>query len=151
MKHKYLFNPTIEQILEDILVEYAMGEIKAENLDSSRKNYNEELNNIKVGYELNNKRNKIIEYGAYNIKLNIQYERDGARRYDWDSITYKDNEGKLLDHIATYIISDSEIEKSSLIKKSMNQIEENIYRYYKCEFEEKVEQAKIDYSHCNYF
>lgn len=155
---QYLGSVTIEQILSDILSEYAKGEILAESLDKSRKNYNEELNNIKNGYGLNNKKNKIKEYGAYCIKLNAKDERESARRYDWDSITHKDHNGNLLDHIANSILAKDEFTKTVETKKAINQIEDNLYNYYKGEFEEKIEQEKANYNnnqmqygYCDYF
>lgn len=142
---EYLGSVTIEQILSDILRDYARAEIISEYTN----------NNVDIE---DKKKNKIKEYGAYSIKASARDEREGSGRYDWDSITYKDKNGNLLDHVANSILAKDEFTKASEIKKAINQIEENIIDYYKNEFEEKIEQEKSDYhqeqmqyGHCDYF
>jgi hypothetical protein len=135
----------IENILQDILFEYAKGEILSESLDKTRINYDQELNNIKKGYGLDNKENKIKEYGAYSIKLNAKKERKGSGRYDWDSITYKDHNGNLLDHISNYILAKDKVTKVMESSKVLATIEKNIIKYFENEFEEGVEDNKSEY------
>ena len=136
----------IENILEDILVEYAKGIILSESLDKNRANYKEELNNIKKGYGLDNKENKIKQYGAHSIQINAKKEREGAGRYDWDSITYQDNNGTLLDHIANYILANDKITKMIASAKILATIEDNVLKYYEEEFDDKLEEAKENYN-----
>lgn len=146
MDYKYLGSVTLEQILSDVLTDYARDEIISE--------FNNDKNN-NIEYK---KKNKIKEYGAYNLKINSRDERQGAGRYDWDSITYKDDNGNLLDHIADSILATDDFSRVIAIQKAMCQIQENIYLYYKNEFEQKIEQEKSDfhqeqmqYGHSDYF
>lgn len=136
---------SLQNILSDILDEYAKGEILSETLDKSRQNYNEELNNIKVGYGINDKNNKIKQYAAYSIKINYKTQSKGARRYDWDSITYKDREGNLLNYIADYILSSDDGDKMNSVVKIIKKIEENLILYFEEEFSEKVDEHKNYY------
>ncbi len=136
----------LQNILSDILDEYSRGEILAENLDNKRKNYNEELYNIKEGYGLNKKNDKIKKYAAYSIKKHInQKNTHGSRRYDWEIISDKDYSADLLNHVADYILCNNDIAKSVCANKILKTLENNVEKYFEEEFEEKVEESKSYY------
>ncbi len=136
----------LQNILADILKEYSIGEVLAENLDNTRKNYNQELYNIKEGYGLNNKSDKIKKYAAYSIKKHINDKNTyGSRRYDWEIISDKDYSADLLSFIADYILCNNDIAKSVCGNKILKTLENNIEKYYEEEFEEKIEESKNYY------
>lgn len=136
---------TVETILRDIIDQYARGEILAESLDGSRKNYKQELNNIKVGYCLNNKEKKIKEYAAHSIRKNVNDQREGSGRYDWDTISFKDKKAYLLEHISDYLLADDKITKAIESIKILKIIEDNVIRYFENEFNDKTEDMKDYY------
>ena len=136
----------LQNILNDILDEYSRGEILAESLDNTRKNYNEELYNIQEGYGLNKKNEKIKKYAAYSIKKHINDKKThGSRRYDWEIISDKDYSADLLNYIADYLLSNNDIAKRVCASNILKKIEENIEKYFEEEFEEKIEESKNYY------
>lgn len=133
---------------QDIIEEYAMGEILESNLDTSRQNYNYELKTIRNFSGVSNKRGTILRYAAESLKKDFKEQREkGTQRYDWDAITYKDQNGMLLELVSDRIIEADQLTKELISLKIMDRIEENLYQYFKTEFEEKVEEAKIDYDY----
>lgn len=136
----------IENILSDILDEYSRGEILAECLDKTRKNYNEELHNIIEGYALDKKNEKIKKYAALKIKQHINDKNThGSRRYDWEILSDKDYSADLLNYVADYILSNDEFSRALSIKNILKQVTENVKKYYEEEFEEKIEESKNYY------
>lgn len=140
MKTIFSDNPS-----QDIIEEYAMGEILEKSLDSSRKNYNSELLTIRTIYGTRNKVNTILKYASSEMKKHYEKQREGAKRFDYDSITYKDRNADVLQLICENINEEDETKKEFIISRIMDRIEKNIYEYFETEFNEKVEQAKSDY------
>jgi hypothetical protein len=136
---------TIENILSSILNEYAQGEILSESLDNTRENYKQELDKIKTGYGLNKKNDKIKAYGGFSIKKNINNNITCGRLYDWDVITHKDKEGKLLKCIADYLLSNDNYTQQLFGYEILRIITSNVTKYFEEEFEEKVEDCKSNY------
>lgn len=135
----------IENILHSILEEYAKGQILSESLDNTRENYKEELNNIKEGYGLNKKNDKIKAYGGYRIKKNINEKIQGVRRYDYDVITHEDKEGKLLNCVADYLLASDDHTRQLFAYEILRTIVNNITKYFADDFTEKVDKYKISY------
>lgn len=126
----------------DIVRDYASGEICAENLDGGRKNYKQEIDSIRTIHGLKNPECTILKYGAIEMKKNLEKERDGAKRFDWDSITYKDENGDLIDLVCDSVSELDYEKKNKIAYKIVDKILENVIKYYSREFEEKVEDAK---------
>lgn len=126
----------VENVLADILDDYAMKDIQNECEIGKERNFTQEKHF---------KNKSIIKYAAHAIKIDVDKNRSHCQRYDWDSITYKDKEGNLLSFIADYILADDEITRMIAATKVLNQGIENLRLYYKNEFEEKVEEAKESY------
>ena len=84
-------------------------------------------------------------YAAYNIKKDAIKQREGSRRYDWDTITHKDDKANLLNHISNYLLSEDEITKKIESIKILSTIKENIFKYFEEDFEIKVEDEKNHY------
>ena len=127
----------IENDLCDILTEYAVKEIFEENTPRIKQKSEE--------YKIKNKINNIMIYAAYNIKKDVIKQREGSRRYDWDTITHKDDKANLLNHIANYLLSEDEITKKIESIKILSTIKENIFKYFEEDFEIKVEDEKNHY------
>lgn len=60
----------LENLLSEILEEYAISVIKFESLDKSRVNYKEEINKIRQ-HTLDITKDRILQYG--NIKMKIDF------------------------------------------------------------------------------
>ena len=144
-------NRVIENILDCILTEYAKGEILAENLDNTRKDYKQELHKIKDGYGLNKKNEKIILFGGYTIKRHINDKTTGIRLRDWEIITSKDEEAKLLSCVADYLVSTNDWTKQLCGYEVLKRITENVLKYYEDEFCEEIENCKNDFQQSGCF
>lgn len=127
----------IENILNDILREYAVQEIFEESTPIIRQKSEEE--------KIKNKTNKIMIYAGYSIKKDVIKQRESSKRYDWDTITHKDDNANLLNHISNYILAEDEITKKIESIKILYAITENIRQYFEEDFENKVEDQKNYY------
>lgn len=126
----------IENILADIIEEYAIEDIKNECEVGKERNFTEE----------NKVMNKaLLRYAAHSIKIDVEKNKIHQQRYDWDSITYKDKEGNLLYYVSEYILAEDEISRKIASTKVIYQAIENLRKYYEREFEDKVEEAKECY------
>jgi hypothetical protein len=124
------------------LEEYAINEIKTECEIGKERNFTKEL-------LLKNK--TIKQYAANSLKLDVINNKNHQQRYDWDSFTYKDREGDLLNYIAEYHLANDDVSKSISATKILKKIEENLIKYYEREFEDKVEDHKNFYQHYGNF
>lgn len=127
----------IENVLKDILTEYAVNEILIE-ASPRLKQKSEEI-------KIKNKTNKILQYAAYSLKKDVNTQRKEKKRYDWDTITHKDYNGNLLDHISNYILSEDEITRKIESIKVLETIKNNLLQYFEEDFETKVEEEKDYY------
>ena len=130
---------------QDIVDDYARGQLCEQSLDKTRKNYNQEISHIRSIHGLNDPQNTILRYGALEMRKNLDQERLGSKMFDWDSFTYKDDNGDLIDLICDNV-QELNPEKKQLIESNIiKKIEENIFNYFKNEFEKKVEETKHYY------
>jgi hypothetical protein len=134
-----------DNMAKDIVDIYAIGEICEESLDRTRKNYQQEISSIRSIHGLKDPQNTILRYGALEMRKNLNKERVGEKRFDWDSLTYKDDNGDLIDLVCDRVEALDEITKQEISTKIVCKILENIMKYYEKEFEEKVEDTKSYY------
>lgn len=137
----------LEKVLKDIIEEYTLNEIREESRtiplqeQEYKKYIKQQVYNIK-------------KYAAYSISINVKQERNGAHRYDWDSITYKDHNGNLLDHVCAYMLSKDDISKKINADQILYTIQKNAIEYIMSEFNDKVEEEKNyyhDHGQCEYY
>ena len=128
-----------------IVEDFAVGLVIEENLDKSRKDYDQQLNQIRTIYGTIDKNNTILKYGVAEMKENLELERKKSKSFDWDSFTYKDDNGELIELICERIKSLNPQKKQELEGMIMKKIEDNICKYFEKDFDEKVEEAKNDF------
>jgi hypothetical protein len=87
----------------------------------------------------------ILNYASVDMRERVKKERDGEKIFDWDALTYKDENGDLIELLCDRIDSLDNITKRDISEKIINKLMENIIKYYKNEFDEKVEEAKDYY------
>lgn len=104
--------------------------------------------------ELDNKKETIKKYAAYNMKINQFKNKDGVLRYDWDYLTHKDEQAKLIGYIADLFLAHNDIDKKKAENNILMNIEKNIIDFHEEMFDDKIDEIKshyYSYGHRDYF
>ena len=114
---------------------------------------NEAMNQIKSIHGIHPSISTILKYSASEMRDMVEKERKGEKRFDWDTLTYKDENGDLIDLVCDRIETIDEETKNEISEKIAQKLVENVSKYYSREFEEKVQDAKDyydEYGNFNY-
>lgn len=101
----------------------------------------EAMNAIRSMHGITHSADTILNYSSSEMRNMLEKEREGAKRFDWDTLTYKDKNGDLINLVCDRIDAKDEKTKQYLAEKITDKLLENIVCYYKREFEEKVEES----------